>query len=172
MQELWEDFGERYKVSNFGNVDSLNYRGRGKRKRLISCINNTKGYMRVGLSFNGTEKKYTVHRLVAICFIPNPNNYKQVNHIDGNKLNNHVSNLEWCSHQQNMRKAWELGLYQPKYGEKHVNAKIKEADVIEIFRLYNIVGWLQQRIADHFGINVSTVSGILRRKFWKHVEIK
>jgi hypothetical protein len=172
MQELWEDFGERYKVSNFGNVDSLNYRGSGKRMRMILIINNTNGYMRACLTINGTKKNYTVHRLVALCFIPNPNNYKEVNHIDGDKLNNHVSNLEWCTCKENIRKAWELGLCTPNYGEKHGNAKIKEADVIEIFRLYNIVGWLQQRIADHFGINVSTVSGILRRKLWKHVETK
>ena len=170
MQELWEDFGERYKVSYFGNVDSLNSRGRGKRKRMIPSINTTKGYLQAHLTINGTKKKYYVHRLVAICFIPNPNNYKQVNHIDGNKLNNHVSNLEWCTCKQNIRKAWELGLNAK--GEKHGRAKLTEAIVIEMFRFRNIEKWTQQRIADHFGICASTVSRILRRKSWKHVETK
>ena len=171
MQELWEDFGERYKVSNFGNVDSLNSRGRGKRKRLKLSINKY-GYMQVQLSINGKPKMFLVHRLVAMCFIPNPNNYKQVNHIDGNKLNNHVSNLEWCSNQQNMDHAKRLGLIKSPKGEKHGNAKITEAIVIEIFRLYNVEKWTQQRIADHFEINQSTVGKVLRRKQWKHVETK
>ena len=169
MQELWEDFGERYKVSNFGNVDSLNYRGRGKRKRMINC-NTTKGYMRANLTINGKPKMFLVHRLVAMCFIPNPNNYKQVNHIDGNKLNNHVSNLEWCSNQQNRDHAKKLGLNAK--GEKVGSAKITEAIVIEIFRLRNVEKWTQQRIADHFEIGQSTVGTVLRRKQWKHVETK
>lgn len=170
MQELWEDFGERYKVSNFGNVDSLNYRGRGKRKRIISGINNITGYMQAHITINGTRKTYSVHRLVAICFLPNPNNYKEVNHIDGNKINNHVSNLEWCNHQQNADHAKKLGL-NPK-GEKVGNAKITEAIVIQIFRLRNVEKWTQQRIADHFEIDQTTVGQVLRRKRWKHVERK
>ena len=155
-----------------GNHNQKFYMGRGKRKRMISCINNITGYMQAHITINGTRKTYTVHRLVAICFIPNPNNYKQVNHIDGNKLNNHVSNLEWCTCKQNIRKGWELGLYQPNYGEKNANAKIKEADVIEIFRLRNIEKWTQQRIADKFGISQQCVGKILRRERWKHVERK
>lgn len=68
------------------------------------------GYLKVGLSVDGIHKYYLVHRLVAQAFIPNPNNLPQVNHIDGNKLNNHVDNLEWVSSYENQQHAVKNGL--------------------------------------------------------------
>jgi hypothetical protein len=62
---------------------------------------------------NGKQKNVSVHRLIAIHFIPNPNNYKEVNHIDGNKINNHISNLEWVNKSMNMKHAYRLGLCTP-----------------------------------------------------------
>lgn len=62
---------------------------------------NSYGYRVVGLTKNGKRKDYKVHRLLAKAFIPNPNNYRCINHIDGNKLNNSLDNLEWCTHGQN-----------------------------------------------------------------------
>ena len=63
--------------------------------------NNT-GYMSVRLKINGVGVHYSVHRLVALAFLENPNNYKEVNHKDENPLNNELSNLEWCDHNYNM----------------------------------------------------------------------
>lgn len=73
---------------------------------------NGNGYLQVQIMRKG--KRYTryVHRLVAECFIPNPNGHKEINHIDGNKSNNHVENLEWCSHSENLKHAYRTGLRQ------------------------------------------------------------
>ena len=102
MTEIWKDvvgYEGLYKVSNFGNVLSLNYNGTGKSKLLKQFYHI--GYRRVMLVKNGIKKKLLVHRLVAEAFIPNPNNYPCVNHKDENRGNNHVDNLEWCTYKYN-----------------------------------------------------------------------
>jgi len=72
------------------------------------------GYERVSLWINGKNKKFSIHRLVAIKYLENPNNYKYINHKDGNKLNNNVENLEWCTVQENTKHAYENNLIKPK----------------------------------------------------------
>ena len=94
---------ERYQVSDFGNV-------RGSRGLMKPRING-RGYVMVGLRRNGEPQKiFNIHRLVAGHFIPNPNGYKYVNHIDGDKTNNDCNNLEWCTQSQNQLHAYEKGL--------------------------------------------------------------
>lgn len=102
MTELWKNilgYEGKYQVSNFGRVKTLSYNRTGKEQ--ILSIRLADGYNRVALYKNGQQQNYYVHRLVAICFIPNPQNHSEVNHIDGNKLNNCVNNLEWVSAKQN-----------------------------------------------------------------------
>lgn len=74
------------------------------------------GYKRVQFTVDGKRHTTGVHRLVAIAFIPNPENKSDVNHIDGNKSNNHVSNLEWCTHKENMAHGKRLKLFKPGPG--------------------------------------------------------
>lgn len=97
MKEIWKDIKDyegKYKVSNLGNVKSV--------KKNKNCyLSNSKCYKRVLLSKNGDKKGYAVHRLVAQAFIPNPNNYPCVNHIDCDGSNNKVDNLEWVSYKEN-----------------------------------------------------------------------
>ena len=91
-----------YEVSNWGRVKSLNYNHTGKGKILKqNQIKN--GYKSVMLYKDGNGKNYLVHRLVAEAFLPNPNDYKEVNHKDENPQNNIVSNLEWCDRLYNVR---------------------------------------------------------------------
>lgn len=71
---------------------------------------NQKGYQRLTVTINGIKKSPTIHQLVALAFIPNPDNKPQVNHKDGNKLNNHVDNLEWVTNEENRLHALENGL--------------------------------------------------------------
>ena len=91
-----------YEVSNLGNVRSLNWHNERIVKNLYLKRHN-KGYLQVELTDGKTKRMYLVHRLVAQAFLPNPNRLPQVNHIDENKANNSVSNLEWCTGSQNMR---------------------------------------------------------------------
>ena len=103
-----KDYEDLYLVSNTGLVKSLHW---GKEKLLKQVIRSENyQYYFVGLLKNKKRKYYAVHRLVAQAFIENTNNYTQVDHLDGNKLNNNVSNLEWVTPKENTNRAWKLGL--------------------------------------------------------------
>lgn len=116
--EIWKDipeFENLYQVSNLGNVRS----SRGK----VQKLQITKfGYLRATLHKQRKEKKMHSHRLVALAFIPNPENKIEVNHIDGNKQNNHVENLEWNSKSENISHAFKIGL-KNNNGSKNPYAK-------------------------------------------------
>jgi group I intron endonuclease len=99
MDEIWKDiegYEGLYQVSNLGDVRSLKYAG-GNKVKLLKQSTDKKGYKRVVLCKDRKKKNHWIHRLVAIAFIPNPNNLPIVNHIDECKSNNMVSNLEWCT---------------------------------------------------------------------------
>ena len=103
MEEIWKDiegYEGLYQVSNLGDVRSLKYAG-GNKVKLLKQTTNKGGYKQVILHKDGKRKNYKVHRLVAMVFISNPNNYKEVNHKDENPSNNDVSNLEWCTSEYN-----------------------------------------------------------------------
>lgn len=111
MAEIWKpipQYDGLYVVSNTGKVKSVNWNRTGEGKELKPFSNN--GYARVCIRKNGVGKHFLVHRLVAELFIDNPDNYPVVNHKDGNKLNNEVSNLEWVSIKENVNHAISMGL--------------------------------------------------------------
>jgi hypothetical protein len=101
MQELWKpikDYEGLYEVSNLGRIKAFPRKGNHyKEPTIMKQFKYKTGYMYVSLSKGGKAKKYKVYRLVAEAFIPNPNDYKTINHIDENKENNCVENLEWCT---------------------------------------------------------------------------
>lgn len=111
MEEQWKDikgYEGLYEVSNLGNVRSLDRtvkRGQGytiKEGRVLTPFyEEKKGYYQVVLAKDGKAKTYRVHRLVAVAFLENPNNYTDVNHKDEVKTNNNVDNLEWCTRKYN-----------------------------------------------------------------------
>lgn len=109
--EVWKriDGTEFYEVSNYGRVRSNNYLGHGTTK-VLALAKDQKGYLRVRIYFGKQRITCKVHRLVARAFIPNPSCLPQVNHVDGNKENNHVENLEWCSAHDNVSHAYASGL--------------------------------------------------------------
>lgn len=98
--EVWESLDilgfDNYEISNFGRVKSLDFNHTGKEKTL-KPVKNTNGFLFVLLHQNRKRKHYYLHRLVALAFLNNDNNYPQVNHKDKNKENNNVNNLEWVN---------------------------------------------------------------------------
>jgi hypothetical protein len=115
-KQIWKDisgYEGLYQVSNTGKVRSLNYRHTGKTK-VMKPSTNKLGYKCVNLCKDGKRKIYFIHRLVALAFIPNPNNYPIINHKDENPSNNAVWNLEWCTYE-----------YNNNYGNR--NKKLSEA---------------------------------------------
>lgn len=128
--EEWRDikgYEGKYQISNYGNVKSLeryditNHKVNEIIKRTEK---NQRGYIRVTLE--NPHKKFMVHRLVANAFIDNPYNLPQVNHIDGNKENNNVSNLEWCTRSDNLKHAYKENLIERRAGKKHPLYGVKE----------------------------------------------
>lgn len=115
MKEIWKPvngYEGIYEVSNLGRVKRLErqYTHAKIGERILKQELVRSGYLRVMLHKNGIGKRFLVHRLVADAFIENVNNYQYVNHIDANKRNNSISNLEWCTQKQNMQHAMKLGL--------------------------------------------------------------
>ena len=127
MKEIWKDIEgyEGYQVSNMGRVRSFKY---GK-VRILKPVANKNGYLKVQLYKNNSLKTIFIHRLVAMAFIPNPNNLPQVNHKDEDKTNNIVSNLEWCD-----------AKYNSNYGtaRKRMIEKIQKV-VIQIDKNTNVI---------------------------------
>lgn len=129
--EIWKDilnYEGLYQVSNLGRVKSLKklswngYSYITKPERILK-LSNSKGYKFVRLYKDKVAKNYTIHRLVAIAFIENKNNYKEVNHIDGNKLNNNATNLEWCTKSHNIKHAYRTGLNKARIGKNNEQSK-------------------------------------------------
>lgn len=115
----------------------------------------------------GKKKTYRVHRLVMMAFKPIEDmDNLEVNHIDGDKKNNALSNLEWCSASENQKHAFQTGLQQPRKGEKSNFSKLTQADIDKIFELRNL-GWLQKDIANQIGCTRSNISYILNHKTWQ-----
>jgi hypothetical protein len=118
--EEWRDipgYEGRYQVSSLGRVKSLarvvpnlRYGSQNRNERIMKqCKCSKKGYLKLGLQLNGKQKLFSVHRLVARAFIPNPNNKSQVNHLNG-KNDNSVGSLEWATQSENMKHAYATGL--------------------------------------------------------------
>lgn len=120
---------------------------------------NNKGYLRVNLC----GKKYFVHRLVAEKYIPNPYNKEQVNHIDGNKTNNKVNNLEWVTNQENRNHAVKTNLHL--CGEQCSRSKLKQKDIDYIRKNNNIDAKI---LAQQFNVSISTIKDIINYRTWKN----
>lgn len=155
VAEEWRDiagYEGLYQVSNFGMVRSLPKRAykRGYMKQHVTHY----GYLALRLTKNGKARGKRVHRLVAEAFLPNPNNYPVVNHIDGNKQNNVVSNLEWCTYAHNAKHAHETGLFDNAY-EKRKKKVVRDDGAV-----FNSV----KEAAESLGVKPSKISECAKGK--------
>lgn len=151
-----------YYASKDGRIQS----DTGKRLRILSQWEDSRGYMRVKVKFKGKSTSCSVHRLVALTFIPNPKNKPQVNHKNGNKKDNSVSNLEWNSCAENVKHSWETGLSTAQKGENHPNSTLNEKKVYAIRIMYSTDKFTINELASLFDTKKSTVHAVLKNRNW------
>lgn len=167
MREIWlpiKDYVGLYEVSNFGNVRSLGNGGSNSKERILRP-SEVWGYLQVVLYKNGKPKHFRVHRLVAEAFLPNWFDDTQVNHIDENKKNNHVDNLEWCDAKYNTN--YGTGIY--RMIEKQRNGKLSKP-VLQFTKTGEFVKeWPSTSEAGRNGFDKSTICHCCngKRKYYK-----
>ena len=185
LNEYWLDipnYKGYYQISNYGSVRSLdriikdkNGKTQAIKGKVLKLRINSGGYHCVGLSKNGNKATFSVHQLVAQTFIPNPDNKRTVNHINGIKTDNKISNLEWTTYSENLFHAYDSGLRTPislkSIGQKNYKCKLKPEQVIEIKRLLTAGNLTHQEIANRFGVSISTVGSIKRNKSWSYIVV-
>ena len=177
MKEEWkiiENHGGKYLISNTGKMLIKNYKNSGE-DRLASSNKGKDGYHRVYLKTTSKSgevysKAYLLHRLVALHFLEpaKHEDQKQVNHIDGDKSNNSVSNLEWVNAYENTAHAIRIGLFDSK-GSKHHSSKLEESDVETILKMLSTGRITQRKIAYVFDVDPMTISSIVNGRNWKHI---
>lgn len=160
MRQILEHDG--YHASYDGKIYS------SKTRRFLKPRKNRLGYLTVGISINGKKYTRTVHRLVALAFIPNPDNLPEINHKDGNKENNNVNNLEWSSRSSNQKHACDTGLQKPQLGSDHGMSKLKEKDIPIIMRIRS-EGQTLRFIANMFNVDAKQIHRVVTGKSWTHV---
>lgn len=175
MKEIWErliyqgkDYGDYYEVSNYGEI-------RNAKTKKIRRKNITKtGYYFVNGSLGSRTKKITfrIHKAVAETFISNPSNFPVPNHKDGNKLNNNVNNLEWCTYSKNMQHAYDNNLISIPYGEDTHIAKL-DNEAVKYIREHYVPydkNFGTRALGRKFGVDHDTIRSVLNNETWTHVE--
>lgn len=170
MAEVWRQINEWYDVSDHGRVRSWkcgNWKKWyiSKKPQILKTLTQ-RNYPYVVLRIDGERKKHSVHRLVAKAFIPNPDNKETVNHINGDRANNHANNLEWATQSENMIHAYENNLAS-NTGNNHKNRKISDKEAEEIRNRYSKGDVYQWQLADEYGLDQSHISNIVNGKRWR-----
>lgn len=175
VEEKWKPIVGFYnEVSNQGRVRSVTHvAGNGKtyQGKILKPIITKSGYVNVCLTTGNDESKITkrVHRLVADAFIENPDDKDEINHKDGNKENNRAENLEWVTRSENEQHAYDNNLVKVLKGSEKPLSKLNEEDVRNIRKEYED-GCLQIELAERYGVARQTISSIVNRKAWTHVQ--
>lgn len=164
-EEIWKTYPDYpfIEASNLGRIrtkdrtiihkDGVKQFIKGK---VLKQYHHKNGYMYVGISYKGKKISLRVHRIVATCFLPNPNNLPQINHKDCNRANNNVSNLEWCTAQYNMN-------YKEKYGISYKEGTPKKATLAINLDTFEILLFKSQREAgEKLGISYQNINKVVK----------
>lgn len=166
--EVWKDiegFEGLYQISSLGNVKTLSYgpknvRQLSNKSKILKQSLSSSGYLHVQLYKQGKSKTIMTHILVAKAFVDNPSNKREVNHIDGNKSNNNMNNLEWVTRSENLSHAIKLGLRKPpmlnKKGKDNKNRKpvIQYSKDGELIKTWDSIA----DAARYYGTTISAIS--------------
>jgi len=157
------------KIPNFENY-SINENGVviNNKGGIKYCRISNKGYFIVNLYSNGVGKSLLIHRLVALAFLDNPQKKPCVNHIDGDKLNNHVLNLEWVTKSENDKHAYKIGLRtaNKSIGSSNANTKLTQ---LQIHEIRNATGITQTALSQKYGVSRAQIQRILKRENWNYL---
>lgn len=182
LYEIWrniEGYEGRYQISNQGRVKSFNRYVRNNRDgrkrfvkgRILANYIDRDNYLIIKLFKCNKGLNHKIHRLVLTTFNRKPRSKEQGNHKDGNKQNNFILNLEWCSNKENcLHKIHVLGKHTK--GEKHGNSKLTNIEVQEIKMLLKEDNTSQRSIATRYNVHFSIISSIKNNKTWKHIKCK
>lgn len=178
--EIWKRITgySLYEISNMGRIKTFNHYGKGKTAIMKPALDKA-GYYRTMLKRDLDGKIHTVkvHRLVAITFIPNPENKPQVNHINSKPADNRLSNLEWVTRSENMIHAHRFGNKSNK-GEKNPATNLTDKIVLEIRSKYSYghkggkrksTDVTRQMLADEYGVGLHVIKRIVGNRGWKHL---
>lgn len=176
-ENIEEEFG-KVEIPDYGTItiNNLGTKIYTKTGKFPALTTDEFGYLtfQVGTTLGHRDiHKYhylRVHRLVAMAFIPNPDNLPEVNHKDGNKLNNCVTNLEWCDGLYNMRHAWATGLTYGLKGQDNGHSKLTNEQVKEIKEKYTGVRGQIANLAREYNVSWSLIKLIVTGKNWTHID--
>lgn len=163
-----------YMITSDGEVVSLprlqkgRYNNYSRNKGRVLTKRKNRGYWSVALSKDKSYRRFSIHRLVYQSFVGEIPKGKQINHIDGDKLNNKLKNLEVVTPKENTQHAWRNGLSKKQMGEKNGLSRLKEWQVLEIKRLGHRVS--QKELAKMFDCHQTSIHYILSGKTWSHVK--
>lgn len=175
--EIWKDipgFEGKYQASTEGRIKSV--------ARIVIQKNRTQNWPERILKgsksreypshklYNGVRHfNISAHILVARTFLPKVEGKCLINHKNGIKGDNRLENLEWCTHSENVKHAYDTGLTKPRKGEQSTSSVLTELDVIMI-RLYKELGWSYKKLAKMYNVVPSNIASIVKRQTWKHVK--
>lgn len=175
-KETWKDikgYEGLYSISTNGRVkrlarDRIIATGVNKplKEKEIKTFEGKLGYIHVNLWKNGKMKQHRIHRLIMLAHTKKPKDKNVINHIDGDKTNNKLQNLEWCTYKENTIHAYKTGLAKGKKGIENSQGRLTNEEVISMRKLYSTGNYTQKEIGEIYGISRRHAGDIVNEKRW------
>lgn len=173
-KEIWNPvagYKGWYSISNLGRVRRDKKSRGAKVGKIIKLRKSHNGYIQIDLHRHMMVKTTYVHRLVMNAFIGVAGKNKETNHIDGNKGNNNLSNLEYVTKRENLLHSYRIGTHQKPNlrGENNPFSRLREKEVVSIRKIYSENNISQIKLSKMFNVNDATINNIIKRRSWKHL---